>query len=243
MDLGDLSTSALFLDLDGTLIDIAQTPDEVVIPRELVGLLADVTRLLGGALAILTGRRIADIDRYLAPLAPVAAGTHGAERRITPGGPIVPVAAPLDDGIVEAVRDVARKLPGTLVELKSASIAIHYRQAPAAEPEIEEALKRILAGGPDHLILSRGRMVLEIIPSHVSKGAALEAFMALPVFRGRRPVMIGDDISDLSAFEAAARLGGSGLRVAGEQFRAAEAEFTSPASVRAWLAAQAGRQR
>lgn len=241
MDPGNPSTYALFLDLDGTLIDIAPRPDDVVIQEGLASLLDAMTRRLEGALAILTGRAIADIDNFLAPLAPVAAGSHGAEIRSTPGGAIETVAGPIDVDIVEAVREFACRNSGTIVELKPASVAIHYRLAPASEPMIEEALRGILAGGPDHLILCRGRRVFEIVPRNVSKGMALETLVRLPSFRGRRPVMIGDDVTDISALEAAARLGGSGLKVAGELFSATEADFAGPAAVRAWLAAQAGR--
>lgn len=226
---------ALFLDLDGTLIDIAPTPNGVIIPGELPALLGRLSRCLDGALAVVTGRPIADVDRFLAPLAPVAAGVHGAELRSATEGQIVSRAAPIDAEIARGVRGIAVKYPGTVIETKRASIAVHYRQVPAAGLQLEAALQRLLEKGPDHLILARGRQVLEIVPRHVSKGAALEAIMELAAFRGRRPIMIGDDVSDLSAFEAAIRLGGAGLKVAGEQFPAAEADFAGPTEVRVWL--------
>jgi trehalose 6-phosphate phosphatase len=130
---------------------------------------------------------------------------------------------------------LALEHPGTIVETKRASVALHYRQAPVLVSQLEAALLRILAEAPDHLILARGRQVLEIVPRHVSKGAALETIMGLPAFAGRRPIMIGDDIPDLSALEVADRLGGRGLKVAGEQFARTEAQFSGPAEVRAWL--------
>jgi trehalose 6-phosphate phosphatase len=231
-----LATSALFLDLDGTLIDIAPTPDGVRVPDGLAGLLAELTRGLGGALAIVTGRPIRDVDRFLAPLAPVAAGVHGAEIRAACRGAVRLMADPIDGAVIAAVEEMAAAEAGTVVEIKRASIAVHYRLAPAAEPRIEAALRRILHDCPEHLILCRGRKVFEVVPAHVSKGAALEMLLALPAFRGRRPVMIGDDISDQSAFAAATRLGGCGLKVAGEHFSRAEAFFSGPAEVRAWLA-------
>ncbi len=229
---------ALFLDLDGTLFDIAPTPDEVVVAEGLADLLAAATRQLDGAFAIVTGRPLAEVDRFLAPLVPIAAGVHGAEIRLSPGGTVERKARAVDASIVEAVRRVAREVPGTLVELKTASVALHYRQATSAELRLEAALASIVEQGPDHLILCRGRRVLEIVPRHVSKGTALEALMALPAFKGRRPIMIGDDVSDMSAFAAAMRLGGRGLRVAGGQFALAEAEFSCPDAVRNWLAQQ-----
>jgi trehalose 6-phosphate phosphatase len=176
-------------------------------------------------------------------MALITAGAHGAEIRASPGGLIEHRGEPVDERIVAAVRNLALKSPGIIVELKTSSIAVHYRQVPFSAPRIEEALRRILETGPDHLVLCRGRKVLEIMPKHVSKGAALETLMRLPVFHSRRPIMIGDDVSDISAFEAAVRLGGLGLKVAGEQFAAAEADFASPAAVRTWLAEQAGAPR
>jgi trehalose 6-phosphate phosphatase len=231
-----LATSALFLDLDGTLIDIAPTPDGVRIPDGLAGLLAELTRRLGGALAIVTGRPIRDVDRFLAPLAPVAAGVHGAEIRTACRGAVGLMAKAIDGAVVAAVEEMAAAEAGAVVEIKRASIAVHYRLAPAAEPRIEAALQRILRDYPEHLILCRGRKVFEVVPAHVSKGASLEMLLALPAFRGRQPVMIGDDISDQTALAAAARLGGCGLKVAGEHFNPAEAFFSGPAEVRAWLA-------
>jgi trehalose 6-phosphate phosphatase len=233
------ATCALFLDLDGTLIDIAPTPDSVIIPDGLVRLLDDLTRCLDGALAIITGRPISDIASFLAPLAPVAAGTHGAELRMVSQGDVVLRAEPIDSAVVEAVRRLAEAEPGIIVEMKRASIAVHHRQVPAAGSRLEAALQRILDDGPDHLILCRGRKVLEIVPRHISKGAALDTLMCLPVFHGRRPIMIGDDFSDQSAFDAAHRLGGLGLRVAGECFAREVAEFEGPAQVRSWLSALA----
>ncbi|MDX2201617.1 MAG: trehalose-phosphatase [Hyphomicrobiaceae bacterium] len=237
MKLDDPKATALFLDLDGTLIDIAPTPDSVHVPDGLAAMLGELTRQLDGALAIVTGRTIADVDRFLAPLTPVAAGVHGAELRHGPGGEITVRADPIDAGVAQSVRRVAAEHASVMVETKHASIAVHYRQAPSLAPVLEVALARILDDGPDHLILAHGRQVFEIVPRHVSKGAALQAIMDLPAFAGRRPVMIGDDVPDVPALEAAIRLGGSGLRVAGEHFSPAEADFMGPVEVRAWLRA------
>ena len=238
MDLRRATDYALFLDLDGTLIDIAPTPEDVVVPDSLARLLADTTEELNGALAILTGRSIADADRHLAPLVPVAAGVHGAEIRTAPGHAIETKAALIDAGTANAVRDIACREPGALVEFKGVSIAIHYRMVPQAQPRLEEALQDIVSARSDRLMLCRGRKVLELVPRHVSKGGALEVLMQLPAFRGKRPNVIGDDLSDLSAFEAARGLGGHGYKVAGALFPSEEADFTDPTAVRAWLAAQ-----
>lgn len=237
----DALDCALFLDLDGTLIDIAPTPDTVRVPDGLVPLLQRLQTGLGGALAIITGRPVSDIDRLLAPSTFFVAGVHGAEIRSDRGQEPVTLAAPLDGAVRDAVRRLEDIAPGIVIEQKPCSIAVHYRLAPAAEPMVESALRRILADGPDHLILCAGRKVIEIVPKRVSKGAALETFSRLAPFAGRRAVMIGDDFSDLSAFDAARRLGGVALRVAGELFSTADSDFDGPTAVRSWLAALATR--
>jgi len=237
------SGDAIFLDLDGTLLDIAPTPAGVVVPPGLTGLLERLERHLGGALAILTGRPIEDVDRLLAPLAPVAAGAHGAALRSVTRGAIVLRAEAIDAEIVRAVHRVTGGHAGVLVEVKRTSIAVHYRLAPALAAQLAAALISILDGGPDHLVLARSRQVLEIVPRHISKGDALEAIIALPPFAGRRPIMIGDDLPDVPALDAAVRLGGAGLRVAGEHFSRAEADFATTAEVRAWLGSLTERPR
>lgn len=227
--------NALFLDFDGTLVDIASTPDAVVVPTDLVDLLARLDRALDGALAIVTGRRIADIDRHLSPLRLVVAGGHGTEFRTSPEELVRPAALPLDPALVSKIDDLARRYPGLLVEPKEATIAVHYRLVPEASRAVETELRRILADGPDHLELSHGRKVFEICPRHVSKGAAIEALMGLSAFQGRRAIMIGDDVSDGSAFDAVDRLGGLPLRVAGETYPREIADFGDPRAVRRWL--------
>ena len=229
------SAWALFLDLDGTLIDIASAPDLVTIPPDLVRLLTRLSARLNGALAIVTGRPIVDVNRFLDPLRPVTAGVHGAQLRMVTNGDVLLTVGPMDPVVASAVRKLSDLAPGIVIETKVYSIAVHYRLAPSVEPQIETALRRIVSDSPDHFILCPGRCVIEVVPRHVSKGAALDALMALPAFKGRRPIMIGDDVPDESALEAAVRHGGAGLRVAGEHF-CDKADFTGPADVRAWLA-------
>ncbi len=237
----DARSDALFLDLDGTLIDIARTPDEVAVPPGLVALLQRLSRSLSGGLAILTGRPLAELDHILTPFQPAAAGVHGAELRSEPGGEVRNLAGPLDSSIVNAAMGLAVADPGILIELKRSSIAAHYRNAPFARARIEAALAAAVAEGNDHLILCPGRKVIELVPRHISKGSALEGFMTRTPFRGRRPIMIGDDISDETAFDAARRLGGAGMRVAGESVALDTADFENPAHVRRWLTALAER--
>ncbi len=231
--------SALFLDLDGTLIDIAQTPQGVVTPPGLVHLLARLSKVLDGALAIVTGRPIADVDRLLFPLRPRAAGVHGAEIRAEVDGDVQLIAAKLDPWLVSAVNDIADLDPGIIVEPKGASIAVHYRLAEDEGSAIEQRLRGLVPEGPHGVEMRPGRKVAELIDRQVSKGAALNSFMQKPPFADRRPIMIGDDRTDLSAFAAAERLGGKSLRVAGEFFGREAADFGGTAEVRQFLSALA----
>jgi trehalose 6-phosphate phosphatase len=240
MQVDNLSDCALFLDFDGTLIDIAPAPDLVHVPAALGPLLARLFAGLDGAVAVISGRPIADLDRFLDPLRLPAAGVHGAQLRASGDAEVLLTVGRMDPTVVAAVDRLGGLHPGVVVEPKVHSIAVHYRQAAAVEPQIAAALTRIVADSPDHFILCPGRCVIEVVPRHVSKGAALEAFLALPPFKGRRPIMVGDDIPDESALLAAARHGGSGLRVAGEHF-GGQADFKGPHEVRAWLAAIASR--
>jgi len=231
----DPSSCALFLDLDGTLIDIASAPDLVSVPVDLVPMLTRLAARLDGALAIVTGRPVDEVNHFLKPLRLVTAGVHGAQLRMEMNGDVLLTVGPMDPVVASAVCKLNELAPGVVVEPKVFSIAVHYRLAPSVERRIEEALRRIVADSPDHFILCPGRCVIEVVPKQVSKGAALEALMALPRFEGRRPIMIGDDVPDESALAAAVRHGGLGLRVAGEHFKA-NADFKGPTEVRAWLA-------
>lgn len=231
---------ALFLDLDGTVLDIAARPEEIVIPAGLAKILRRIEAGFGGALAVITGRPVADVDRFLTPFTPIVAGVHGAQLRVSGEGETRTIAKPLEPALIQAVACFALVFPGVLVEPKGQSIAVHYREVPEAEPEIEAGLLRLLERTADHLILLKGRRVLEIVPGSVSKGEALATLMGLPVFAGRRPVMIGDDASDEAAFAVAQRLGGWGLKVAGEHFAESKATFQAPVETRAWLMELAG---
>jgi trehalose 6-phosphate phosphatase len=231
---------ALFLDFDGTLVDIAPSPESIHVPRELPALLGRLDAALGGALAIVTGRSIEAIDGYLAPLRPITAGSHGAEIRLG-REPIVCAAQPLPPAAVEAVSALSKKVSGARIEIKRSSIAVHYRSNPEAGPEIEKELQSVLKDPLSGFIISAGRMVYEVLPSHVSKGSAVETLLELPQFIGRRPLVIGDDRSDETAFKAVERRGGVALTVAGEHFSNSTADFEKPSDVRAWLAAFAAR--
>ena len=232
---------ALFLDFDGTLVDMAATPGGVWPEPGLVELLQKLAQNLDGALAIVTGRPLSDIDRLLAPTLLRGAGVHGAEVRDEAGGPVREAAPPLREDFVDAVRRLEEIAPGVLVERKNAAIAVHYRLAETMGPEVERRLRALLSEAGEALDLRPGRMLVEAVPHTVSKGEALRAFMRKPPFAGRLPIMIGDDSGDVVAFEAAEAMGGRGLRVAGEFFSSGDAHFSGTAAVRQWLEQLSGR--
>ena len=232
---GDPSKCALFLDVDGTLLDIAPTPSEVIVPPKLPELLMSISKGLDGALAILTGRQLAEIDALFAPAQFIGGGVHGAELRTTPGGPIIRAATALPDALVDELKRLADRLPGIMAEPKGPGFAIHYRQAPELKDAVEAAIRALVAQYPEDLVLCPGRKLFEIIPRGYSKGSALRTLAGLPTFAQRTPIMIGDDVGDLPALAAAEKLGGVGLRVAGGHFGQADFDLRGPNGVVAWL--------
>ncbi len=226
---------ALFLDIDGTLIDIAPTPEEVVIPEGLVRHLHRLHDRLGGALALISGRRLADIDPMLDANDLPAAGAHGAEFRLK-GGEKPQPPAPLPETLT---RDIVRSFaghPGVTVEDKSCAVAVHYRRTPAMEQTVKERIREITEGLAEPFKILHGKMVVEITRPGDNKGGALERFMQHPPFAGRRPVFLGDDETDLAAIDACLRLGGAAARVGG--YEGTPAALSSPEHVRKWLLAQ-----
>lgn len=218
---------ALFLDLDGTLLDIAPAPDAVTVPAGLVATLDALTRGLGGALAIVTGRARETADRLLAPLRPAGGFGHGAELRDATGRidsmPAIPA-----DWTRRLARDVAA-WPGVILETKPHGIALHYRAAPERRDATRAALLALLRGHDDDFALLPAHMAFEIRPRAATKGRAVRALMRAAPFAGRRPVFIGDDVTDEEGMQAARDFGGLGLHVG--------RDFTGgPPQVRAWLA-------
>jgi trehalose 6-phosphate phosphatase len=232
---------ALFIDIDGTLIGMAPTPDAVSVPAGLVPLLGRVAAGLGGAVALLTGRRITDADRLFAPLRLAASGVHGTELRAEPDGPVSNLAPPMPAAVLQAMHNLESLAEGILVEPKGAGLAVHYRNAPDARNALEAKVAAIVATAPDDLAMRKGRMVIEVVPKRFSKATELTLLASRPPFRGRRPIMIGDDAGDEVALAAAERLGGLALRVAGEHFGPASADFAGVESVCVWLEALAAR--
>lgn len=226
---------ALFLDVDGTLLDLAATPKSVRVPDGLIAILQRLSLAFDGAVAIITGRLISEIDLLLSPLRLAASGVHGAELRRAPDLEIERVTAALPADVIQSMRKLALDIPGVIAEPKGAGLAIHYRLAPHAEGQILDALEATLDAHAGAFELLPGKRLYEVVPSGLSKGTALATLSALPAFRGRTPIMIGDDIGDETAFTAAENLDGFALRVAGEHYDADISDFAGPRAVVAWL--------
>lgn len=211
----NIASLALFLDVDGTLVPIAANPAAVVPSPDLPTLLAGAVQRLGGALALVSGREIESIDQLTAGLVPMLAGSHGAEFRFGLGQPIWrPEPRPDIAGFAPEVLKLAERWPAILIEPKRAGIAVHYRQAPELAGDLRAALVAALAGRsrPD-LSLLQGDHVFEIrSPAH-NKGEAVRRLMAEAPFKGRRPIFIGDDVTDEDGFAAAVELGGTAIIV------------------------------
>jgi trehalose 6-phosphate phosphatase len=229
------SETAFFFDFDGTLVELAPTPDGVLVPQTLIESLAELRRLSKGAVAIVSGRGIDSIDGYLGmPDLPVA-GLHGAERRDA-SGDIVRLGFD-DERLLHMERvlaDVVKAHPGTLLEIKGAALALHYRSAPLAEPVAREVTQRLVAEHADAYMVQPGKMVYEIKPKNVDKGRALSAFLDEPPFAGRMPVFAGDDLTDEKGFAVVNARGGVSIKV-GAGATAAQARAESVGGFLAWL--------
>lgn len=224
-----IARSALLLDVDGTLIDIAPTPDAVVVPPTLIPTLRRLCTRLDGALALVSGRSVDVLDVLLPDAAHAMAGEHGAAIRHAQGAAIErPDLPPVPEAWLEEASRLISATPGAVMERKARGFTMHFRRCPDAGPGFHAFLRDLLAGQTRFRLLA-GTMVWEVRPDGMDKGHAVRALMARPPFAGRVPIYIGDDITDEDGMRAARALGGVGLRV--------DTAFGSPAGVRAWLVA------
>jgi trehalose 6-phosphate phosphatase len=226
---------ALFLDIDGTLLDIAPNPAEVRVDRSLLALLGRLNDVSEGAIALISGRAAADIDALFAPLRLCVSGQHGAARRDAAGRLHQQVRQPL--GLRRAAERLARfvaERPGLILENKGVNLAVHYRGAQQYEDEVSAELGGVLVELGEDFELQSGKMVLELKPAGLSKGTAIAQFMREDPFRGRTPVVVGDDLTDESAFAMVNKLRGCSIKV-GPGESAATWRLAGPREVRAWL--------
>jgi trehalose 6-phosphate phosphatase len=224
----------LFLDVDGTLVELTDTPSQTTADPAIKSLLREIAERLGGAVALISGRKIETIDQMFAPLRMPAAGLHGVERRKADGA--MQGASFVDAQLDRARADLKALVeahPGTLLEDKDRTIAVHFAMA----PQYEEALRRSIAdiakslGSNYHI--QGGKMLFEIKPRGFSKATAVQAFMREPPFTGRRPVFIGDDLTDEEGFAVVAALGGISIAV-GNRVQG-QFHLKDVTAVRGWL--------
>ena len=230
-------TIALFLDVDGTLVEIEREPDAVHVPERLSGILSALQRATGGALALVSGRALADLDRLFAPLRLSAAGLHGLERRNLCAEV---VRAEPEPAILEAARAqlaaFAERHPGVLLEDKRLTLALHYRNAPAQQDAATAAAEAAVAASEGTLVLLRGKMVLELKPPGCDKGQAIAAFLGEMPFAGRQPVFAGDDVTDEAGFEVVNSQGGVTIRIGADGARtAAHHGLPDVGTMQSWL--------
>jgi trehalose 6-phosphate phosphatase len=228
---------ALFLDIDGTLLEHQPHPDDVRVDDRLRALIDTVARTLDGAVAFVTGRNIAMVDRLFAPLHLPTAGLYGLEHRLTSDGPVERADEPEDlAAVADQLRHRFRSTEGIYFERKGAVLAVHTRAAPAAFPEVKAAAEEALSRLPESYRIVAGHAGLEFMPVDALKSAAIERFMEAHPFIGRLPVFLGDDVSDETGFEYVNARGGISVRVSPQA--ETEAKFALPdvASVHEWLA-------
>lgn len=238
----DLRQCAILLDIDGTILDIAPTPREVWVPPQLRHTLARLQDLTGGALALVSGRPLADIDLIFAPLRLAAVGGHGAELRPLPNATPQRRATALSTELKRTLATLSALGPGVLVEDKGYSLALHYRLAPDLGPTLAAAVADICSQLPPGTVeVLPGKAVLEIKPARVSKALAVDELMKIAPFRDRYPIFLGDDVTDEPVFPVIAQMGGLGYSV-GRVVPGIEGYFNTPEDVRGWLDRIASRR-
>lgn len=226
---------AYFFDIDGTLVDIAESPERVNVDAALRRLIETLHRSAGGAVALVSGRAIADIDALFPGSALPVAGQHGAERRDGAGTVTHHARLPAQfPQLRSELSDLVKRHAGLRLEDKGFSLALHYRQAPQLGGFVHRVMRSLHARRRKNLHLQVGKRVVELLPAGSNKGSAVLEFMKEPPFRGRTPVFIGDDVTDEAAFAIVNRLGGHSVKV-GPGPTTARWRLADVAAVRGWL--------
>ncbi|MCE2565673.1 trehalose-phosphatase [Komagataeibacter sp. FNDCF1] len=221
--------AAFLLDFDGTLVDIAPTPESVVVAPGLVDTLRRLRDRCGNALAVISGRPIEQIDHFLPGVPYAVAGEHGIAIRHAPGQPIERVPLPpVPQAWLEQADRLAQAHPGMRVERKKAALVLHYRGAPDAGAALRRVADEWVAATDGAFHVQEAKMAWEIRPAGIDKGHAVEVLMQAAPFAGRSPIFVGDDVTDEDGIRMAVHLGGVGFRI--------PANFPDPASFRGWLA-------
>jgi trehalose 6-phosphate phosphatase len=232
---------AYFLDFDGTLLDLAATPDAIEVDAELAELLTALHEASGGAVALISGRALADLDHRLAIPAVPKAGQHGLERRDAAGRLWLHAAPPLaKQAIRAALAPLLAQHSGLLLEDKGLTLAVHYRRAPEFADQVQQLIQRLVAGSGEGLVVQEGKCVVEVKPAGFDKGTAVAEYLGEPPFAGRRPVFVGDDRNDEHAFAVVNARAGVSVFVGGAGAAGIDScaryRLAGTAAVRAWLA-------
>ncbi|HLI12571.1 MAG TPA: trehalose-phosphatase [Alphaproteobacteria bacterium] len=227
---------ALFLDFDGTLVEIAPSPESVMVGRELPQLLARAAQRLEGAVAVISGRALDDLLAMLRPFAGAAAGIHGLERRTADGRLIRAATGDLVAEAREMLAAFAAATPGVRLEDKGAALALHFRARPDAAFACLKIAHDAAKRAQSRLVVIQGKMVVELRPREANKGSAILAFLSEPPFLGRRPIFIGDDRTDEDGFAVVNRVGGIAIHVGTPGTTAAPFQLPDVAAVITWIA-------
>jgi trehalose 6-phosphate phosphatase len=232
----DLAQLAILLDVDGSILDLADTPQSVNVPPTLPRTLKQLWRRTKGALAFVSGRRINDLDLIFAPLRLPAVGGHGAELRLDAASEAgLSGLPPLDPELRRRLHAMAEAVPGLVVEDKGYSLALHYRLAPGKGDLVRNLVEAICAGLSDRPVeLLPGKSVLEVKQTGVDKASGVRALMMQPPFLGRRPIFVGGDVTDENVFAVMPEFGGIAISV-GDSVSNAQYHFDHPSDVRRWL--------
>ena len=223
---------ALFLDFDGTLVDIAEMPDAIIVPDGLGDSLSRLAQDLDGRLAIISGRAITNIESFTGPLAMARAGSHGADMLLPDGTPLADAPAAIPDDLRHEMAQFASRF-GLHLEDKPHGAALHFRSNPDLEPI---ALEFVREQAQEHrMMVKRGKCVAELVNRGAEKGSAVRRFMEHGMFAGARPVFIGDDVTDEDGFAAVSAYGGFGILVGNREPSDAQYRLEDPAAVLAWL--------
>lgn len=226
---------AYFLDVDGTLIHLADTPQEILIDRPLLDLIADLYRVSGGAVALVSGRMISDLQHHLGMSKLPMAGLHGLERRDSAGRLWIHAAPPTTKAAIkDALAPLLVRHPGLILEDKGLTLALHYRQAPQLAAYAHQLMTRFATAPGQGLELQRGKRVVEIKPAGIDKGTAVAEYLNESPFKGRRPVFIGDDLNDEHGFAEVNRLNGISIKV-GKGSSCAQFRLPDVTAVHQWL--------